>query len=95
MKRVGEDSGDGDASSLWIKSHLYMRREEILPQLRLPNVASHHLASLKVEKMITRTYRHVWHHVRRPLSFSLCAFQSTMFRGIETWPYSHEPVYIQ
>ena len=96
-----EDGGDGssddgdDASSLWTKAYLYMQySSSFIPQLHLQNVASSHLASPKVEKTITRTNRHVGHNVRRPLSFSLCAFQSTMFRGIETWLYSHEPVYM-
>ena len=61
------------------EGHLYMQYSQSLPQLRLPNVASSHLASPKVEKAITRTNCHVEHNVRRPLSFSLCAFQSSMY----------------
>ena len=60
------------------EGHLYMQYSQSLPQLRLQNVASYHLASPKVEKTITRTYSHVGHNVRRPLSFSRRAFQSSM-----------------
>ena len=93
-----DSSGDDASSSLRMKGYVIyaLRRTPPgrSPQLRLPNVASNHLASPNVEKTITRTNRHIWHHVRRPLSFSLRAFQSTMFRGIETWLHSHEPVYM-
>jgi len=82
MENVDEEDGAEDSDDAFFavdKGYLYMRCEELLPQLHLPNVASHYLASSKVEKAITRTNRHVGHNVRRPLSFSLCAFQSSMY----------------